>query len=98
MKRTWYYKVYPRDGQKGVRHYYYDASGWVMDHVLPIALGGNQYDFTNLQTLCPECNKTKTRTDLSNILYEKYDVSRREREENLKKEVAKLDRFWASLK
>ena len=30
------------------------------DHIVPIALGGDQYDLKNYQTLCSECHKAKT--------------------------------------
>lgn len=31
-----------------------------MDHIIPIALGGDEYDLNNLQTLCKPCHKKKT--------------------------------------
>ncbi len=30
------------------------------DHIVPIALGGDEYDLKNLQTLCDKCHKRKT--------------------------------------
>ncbi len=30
------------------------------DHIVPIALGGDEYDLKNLQTLCERCHKRKT--------------------------------------
>jgi len=39
----------------------------IADHIIPIALNGEEYDLTNLQTLCLECNKIKTKSDLKNI-------------------------------
>lgn len=41
--------------------------GWVVDHIVPIAVGGSQTDLANLQLLCPKCNKIKTRNDLADI-------------------------------
>ena len=38
-----------------------------MDHILPIALGGEEFDQANLQLLCKDCNKIKTRQDMKNI-------------------------------
>ena len=40
---------------------------WVVDHIVPVAEGGPEYDLTNLQLLCPTCNARKTRRDLSRI-------------------------------
>ena len=39
----------------------------VVDHILPIALGGEEFDETNLQVLCAECDKKKTRIDKARI-------------------------------
>ena len=39
----------------------------IADHIIPIALGGDEWDINNLQTLCPECNKIKTKEDIKNI-------------------------------
>jgi 5-methylcytosine-specific restriction endonuclease McrA len=49
----------------------------IADHIIPIALGGEEWDIDNLQTLCPACNKIKTSADLTNIAEE------RKREKNL---------------
>jgi 5-methylcytosine-specific restriction endonuclease McrA len=39
----------------------------VVDHIVPIALGGNEFDIDNLQTLCIDCNREKTKGDLRRI-------------------------------
>jgi 5-methylcytosine-specific restriction endonuclease McrA len=39
----------------------------VMDHIIPIALGGEEFDEKNLQLLCGACNKIKTAQDAGNI-------------------------------
>jgi len=44
-----------------------DDSQLIGDHILPIALGGEQWDINNIQTLCIECNKIKTKEDAGNI-------------------------------
>jgi 5-methylcytosine-specific restriction endonuclease McrA len=45
-----------------------DSWDLVLDHILPIALGGEQFgDESNLQLLCPKCNKEKTSRDISEI-------------------------------
>ncbi len=41
-----------------------DFSLWVVDHIVPIAVGGAEFDLTNLQILCPGCNKRKTAKDI----------------------------------
>ena len=40
---------------------------WVLDHILPIALGGSMWDPANHQILCEVCNKVKTANDLNRI-------------------------------
>lgn len=48
-----------------------DKDGWnhvmIVDHIKPIALGGEEFDMENCQTLCWECNKTKTKGDMKKI-------------------------------
>ena len=39
----------------------------VADHIIPIALGGEEWDINNLQTLCSECHKKKTKEDIKKI-------------------------------
>jgi len=46
---------------------YFPDKGWVIDHIIPIASGGGEFDLNNLQTLCPNCNKRKTARDLHRI-------------------------------
>jgi len=38
-----------------------------VDHIVPIALGGSMFDLNNLQSLCSECHKRKTLSDLRKI-------------------------------
>lgn len=40
---------------------------FIVDHIIPIAIGGPQWDPTNLQILCPDCNKEKTAQDAKTI-------------------------------
>ena len=40
---------------------------WVLDHIIPIALGGSMWDPKNHQILCEICNKEKTARDLGQI-------------------------------
>ena len=37
------------------------------DHIIPIALGGEQWDINNVQTLCIACDKIKTKQDAKDI-------------------------------
>lgn len=37
------------------------------DHIVPIALGGAQFELENYQTLCEECHKKKTAKDMKKI-------------------------------
>lgn len=39
----------------------------ICDHIVPIAIGGLQWDSRNLQTLCKWCNKIKTKNDMGDI-------------------------------
>jgi len=51
----------------------------ILDHILPIALGGEQFgDETNLQLLCPACNKEKTSRDISEIALQKRIARKQE--------------------
>lgn len=46
---------------------YEQASEFVVDHILPIAMGGAEFDEDNLQVLCVECDKKKTAKDMPKI-------------------------------
>lgn len=39
----------------------------IADHIIPIALGGDEWDINNIQTLCIKCNKKKTARDMADI-------------------------------
>ena len=45
----------------------FDYSELEADHIIPIALGGDQWDKSNIQTLCYYCHKIKTKSDMKNI-------------------------------
>ena len=47
-----------------------------VDHIRPIALGGDEYDEENLQVLCRDCHKQKTAVDAK-------DIAARRREERM---------------
>ena len=51
-----------------------DSSQVVGDHIIPIAIGGEEFDIDNVQTLCKSCNKIKTKKDHGDIaIYRKKE-------------------------
>ena len=46
---------------------YQYAEQLIGDHIIPIAMGGGEWDIDNVQTLCIECNKIKTKGDAGKI-------------------------------
>lgn len=61
-------KVFRRDHYKCVICGHKDYSDkLIADHIIPIALDGDEWDMDNIQTLCEECNKIKTKHDISEI-------------------------------
>ncbi len=40
---------------------------WVVDHIVPLSLGGSHFDLRNLQLLCPSCNSKKTHGDWDDL-------------------------------
>lgn len=44
-----------------------DTSRLVADHIRAIALGGEEWELKNIQTLCLKCNKIKTAEDAKKI-------------------------------
>ena len=59
----------------------FKSSNFVADHIKPIALGGDEWDINNLQTLCLLCNKKKTRQDIIEIGIETKREAREDRTE-----------------
>ncbi len=55
-----------------------DPSQLIGDHIVPIALDGEQWDEDNIQTLCKACDKIKTKKD-------QKDIARLRRKERLEK-------------
>lgn len=43
------------------------AQPFVLDHIRPLAMGGDQWDPRNLQVLCARCNRIKTARDIGAI-------------------------------
>lgn len=44
-----------------------DTDKLIADHIIPLALGGEQFNPENIQTLCSECNRQKTEQDIQKI-------------------------------
>lgn len=52
-----------------------DTSKLIGDHIIPISIGGEEYNLKNVQTLCEKCNKIKTKRDFKKIaLYKKQPL------------------------
>jgi len=60
----------------GCKH---DPSSLVADHIVPVALGGDQWDLDNIQTLCVGCHRFKTRLDISLIARVRRTLMHRDR-------------------
>jgi len=58
-----------------------DTSKLIGDHIMPIAIGGAEFDINNVQTLCIACNKIKTKRDAKRI------AKFRKREKELKFDI-----------
>lgn len=54
-------------GFKSNSIHYKDGRELIADHIKSIALGGDEWDINNLQTLCMKCNKIKTKKDQKKI-------------------------------
>jgi len=44
-----------------------DESQLIADHIIPIELNGQMWNMKNIQTLCIDCNKIKTKEDMGHI-------------------------------
>ncbi len=72
VKRFWWTKTrkeaFVRDGYKCVKCRKKGSDGSLVgDHINPIALGGEEFDVDNVQTLCIDCDKIKTKEDQAKI-------------------------------
>jgi len=59
---------WPMDGSKN------DVYSYVVDHIIPIALGGKEFDESNLQVLCGDCNREKTKADQAKIAKKRSEI------------------------
>lgn len=51
-----------------------DYFDYVVDHKIPIALGGKEFDENNLQVLCGPCNKIKNKQDMKVIVKKRHET------------------------
>lgn len=64
---------------------------YVLDHIRPIAMGGDQWARYNLQVLCESCNKIKTARDMGRIArWRKYHCRGLARREGNSRQVLLL--------
>lgn len=47
----------------------------IVDHIKPIALGGEELDENNLQILCEDCNREKTKKDQARIVKKRHEIA-----------------------
>jgi 5-methylcytosine-specific restriction endonuclease McrA len=52
----------------------YSSYNFIVDHKVPIALGGAEFDETNLWLLCGVCNKEKTKADIAKIAKKRGEI------------------------
>jgi len=56
-----------KDSKCDACHTQFPSEKLILDHIKPIAIDGDEFDEENLQILCEECNKAKTRKDMGTI-------------------------------
>ncbi len=73
VKYKWCINLMERLSQMGGKFKYEQRErkemrgNFIGDHIIPIALGGDEWDLNNIQTLCLACNKIKTSKDMKDI-------------------------------
>jgi len=75
------HKEIPRSRPAENRHH---SHPFILDHIRPLAMGGDQWAVDNLQVLCARCNRIKTARDMGAIArwkrYVRRGMGRREDE------------------
>jgi 5-methylcytosine-specific restriction endonuclease McrA len=89
--QTTKWEAMQRDNQKCVKC---GKDGEVVDHILPIALGGEEFDMKNLQTLCGDCNKDKTRNDIRAIAELRRKIKAETTNKIIMEEKIKIKNHW----
>lgn len=75
--RRRFIRLHPKCAHCGILEPGYD--GWIVDHIIPIAIGGDEFDEDNLQVLCSDCNKIKTANDMKDIALQRRNEKELER-------------------
>jgi 5-methylcytosine-specific restriction endonuclease McrA len=61
---------------------------YILDHIIPIAMGGDQWARDNLQVLCKRCNRIKTAWDMGRIArWKKYYLRGWDHQEGASRQV-----------
>ena len=47
----------------------------IVDHIIPIRQGGNEYDVRNLQSMCKVCHDKKSRKERDTMVYNRYNTT-----------------------
>ncbi len=76
----------------------FEAEDLVGDHIIPIALGGDEFDIDNIQTLCKAtCNKIKTKQDQKDIAKQRRSEKPLEEDDPSKIKALCIKEPYASL-
>jgi hypothetical protein len=68
--------------------------GLIADHIIPIAVGGEEFDIRNIQTLCQDCNKIKTREDSRRIAEFRKKIKQEQNGEDIMKSRHEMEKRW----
>ena len=82
------YVALTKDGvlRKEIEPARHPAEHFVVDHIVPIYAGGPEFEESNLQVLCQDCDKKKTAQDLRDY----WKQRRGEEAEEMLKQMARL--------
>ena len=76
--------IHESNGNKGADNH----DPYILDHIRPIAMGGDQWARDNLQVLCERCNRIKTARDMGRIArWKKYHLRGRAHREGASRQV-----------
>jgi len=66
-KEYWVQRVIEKlEGKENMPKYAERWKGFEVDHIIPVSQEGDQWDKKNLQVICYDCHKKKTKQDLKN--------------------------------
>ena len=70
----YYYRIAAPDGHPLLgRETTEPSKFFIGDHILPICLGGEEFDESNVQILCVECSKEKTKRDMEKFRIKEHE-------------------------